>query len=242
MKRSQPPYHIFLFIWVLMAIPVAGFSQKKISLIFHHKAGKEELILGNSYTTPLGEKILIQKFRYYVSNFSVTNKQGTTFILPIDYFLVDEADSLSKIINLSVPDISINSIQFLLGVDSIRNVSGVQTGALDPMKGMFWTWNSGYIMARLEGTSESSTIAGHYFTYHIGGFKGVNNSLKNISLTIPQVTGSIQEVHIMADINAWFKNSSEIRVSETPVCHMPGPLAKKIADNYRSMFSINAVR
>ena len=198
--------------------------------------------MGNSYITPLGEKITVQRFRYYVSNISVTYKQGKTIKLPVEYFLVDEADSVSKIINLMVPDASISSIQFLLGVDSIRNVTGVQTGTLDPMKGMFWTWNSGYIMAKLEGTSESSTIAGHYFTYHIGGFKGVNTTLKTISLTIPQATGSIQEVHIIADINTWFKNSSEIRASETPVCHMPGPLAKKIADNYRSMFSINAVR
>jgi hypothetical protein len=225
-----------------MSVPVAGVSQKQLSLIFHHKAGNEELVLGNAYITPLGEKITVQKFRYYISNVSVTDKQGKTSILPVDYFLVDEADSLSRTIHLSVPDNAISSIQFLLGVDSIRNVSGVQTGALDPMKGMFWTWNSGYIMAKLEGVSESSTIAGHYFTYHIGGFKGANNTLKTISLTLPQSTTAVQEVHINADINTWFKNSSDIRTSETAVCHMPGPLAKKIADNYNAMFSINAVR
>ena len=242
MKRAFVTYSLLTLIWLLLIMPMAGYSQKPLSVIFHHKAGNEVLVLGNRYTTPLGEKITVQRFRYYVSNVSVTDKQGKRITLPVDYFLVDEADSVSKIINLSVPDNSISSIQFLLGVDSIRNVSGVQTGTLDPIRGMFWTWNSGYIMAKLEGTSESSTIAGHSFTYHIGGFKGVNNTLKTISLTIPQVTGSIQEVHIMADINTWFKNSSGIRTSEMPVCHMPGPLAKKIADNYSSMFSINAVR
>lgn len=168
--------------------------------------------------------------------------KGKKTVLPVDYFLVDEADSLSKIIDLSLPAADISSIQFLLGVDSIRNVSGIQTGALDPMKGMFWTWNSGYIMAKLEGTSESSTIGGHYFTYHIGGFKGENNVLKTITLLIPETKESVQEIHITADINTWFKNKSDIKISETPVCHMPGALAKKIADNYSAMFSINAIR
>ncbi len=242
MKKLILTIYLSALICMGIIIPMTGFSQKQVSLFFHHKAGNEALVLGNNYTTPLGEKITVQRFRYYISNISITDKQGKNSTLPVDYFLVDEADSLSKIINLSVPDNAISSIQFLLGVDSIRNVSGVQTGALDPMRGMFWTWNSGYIMAKLEGTSESSTIAGHYFTYHIGGFKGMNNTLKTITLPLPQTTTSVQELHINVDINSWFKNSSEIRTSETAVCHMPGPLAKKIADNYSSMFSINAVR
>lgn len=242
MKRLPVIYFLMPLIGVLTTVPMAVFSQKKLSLIFHHKVGSEDLVPGNSYTTPLGENIMVQKFRYYVSNFAVTDKQGKTTTLPVHYFLVDEADSASKTISLAVPDMAIRSVQFLLGVDSIRNVTGVQTGTLDPVKGMFWTWNSGYIMARLEGTSASSTIAGHYFTYHIGGFKGENNTLKTIVLTIPETKGTLHEIHINADINTWFKNKTELRIAESPVCHMPGPLAKKIADNYSSMFSINAVR
>ena len=46
-----------------------------------------------------------------------------------------------------------NSLSFLLGVDSMHNVSGAQTGALDPANDMFWTWNSGYVMAKMEGAS-----------------------------------------------------------------------------------------
>jgi hypothetical protein len=52
----------------------------------------------------------------------------------------------------------ITGIRFLLGVDSARNVSGIQTGALDPARGMFWTWNSGYVMAKIEGSSPSAHV------------------------------------------------------------------------------------
>ena len=32
-----------------------------------------------------------------------------------------------------------------------------------------------------------------------------------------------------------------LRITETPVCHDPGALAMKIADNYSTMFSLNSV-
>ncbi len=216
--------------------------QQIISIYFHHKLGNEALVLGQAVKNILGEDIVIEKFKYYVSNFSVTDDKGHTIHLPVQYFLVDEADSLSKKIELMVHDTHITSIQFLLGVDSIRNVSGVQTGALDPLKGMFWTWNSGYIMAKLEGSSEQAVSAGHRFTYHIGGFKKETNTTRLITLPLLKTGNPVQEIHVSADINSWFKGDSVISIAESPVCHSPGSLAMKIADNYRNMFSINAVR
>lgn len=231
-----------LFMMGLLLTPQTGSSQKKLAISFHHKVGNEELILDNSYTTILGEHIVIRKFKYYLSNFSITDQSGKAFVLPADYFLVDEADSISKNITLNVPTLEIKSIKFLLGVDSSRNVSGIQTGVLDPLQGMFWTWNSGYIMAKLEGTSDSSHIAGQAFTYHIGGFKGETNTNRYITLTLPQENKPSDKIYITADINHWFKSKSEIRIAETPVCHTPGALAIKIADNYSTMFSVDTNR
>ena len=38
-----------------------------------------------------------------------------------------------------------------LGVDSVLNYNGVHEGALDPINGMYWTWQTGYIHCKLEG-------------------------------------------------------------------------------------------
>jgi hypothetical protein len=217
-------------------------AQRTVRLNFHNTMGGEELVLGNTYQTSVGENITIQKFKYYVSNFSVIDNKGAVVKLPVRYFLVDEADSASKTITLSVPNKSIRSIRFLLGVDSSKNVSGVQTGALDPLKGMFWTWNSGYIMAKLEGSSEASIIAGHYFTYHVGGFKNGKNTARWIELQVGQNAEPLKEIDIRAEINQWFKSRSELRTAETPICHEPGALAVRIADNYSTMFSLNRSR
>ena len=216
-------------------------KQQSLTLHFQHTMGGEALVLGNTYTTIHGENIIIQKFKYYVSNFAVTDDQGKTTKLPVQYFLVDESDSLSQIITLRVPVKSVSSIRFLLGVDRIRNVSGVQTGALDPLKGMFWTWNSGYIMAKLEGSSEVSKSPGHYFTYHIGGFRKGMNTTRVIKLKLSPKNTFAKKINIRAEINQWFKSTSEIKIAETPTCHSPGVLALKMADNYSNMFSIKTV-
>ena len=214
---------------------------KKIILVFHHMIGKEELVLGNATKNIWGENMTVQKFKYYVSNFSLTDVSGKSVALPVQFFLIDEADSASKTITLTIPDIAFNKIEFLLGVDSMRNVSGIQTGALDPAKGMFWTWNSGYIMAKLEGSSALAATAGHRFTYHVGGFKKETNTSRLITLPLSTTGNPVQEINVSTDINRWFKGNSVLSIADTPICHSPGALAMKIADNYRDMFSINAV-
>jgi hypothetical protein len=130
----------------------------------------------------------------------------------------------------------------LLGVDSIKNVSGTQTGALDPLQGMFWTWNTGYIMAKLEGTSPEAATAGHRFTYHIGGFRKGMETARKISLPFHQTVAQVKNLHIQADINQWFMGKSILRISETPVCHSPGILAVRIADNYSRQFSLISIQ
>ena len=56
-----------------------------------------------------------------------------------------------------------------LGVDSVLNYNGVHEGALDPINGMYWTWQTGYINCKLEGNiiCDSSRKS---FEYHIGGY------------------------------------------------------------------------
>ncbi len=215
-----------------------------VTLHFHSMIGKQPLELGRSYVNVLGDTIAVQRFKYYVSNIIVTDAVGKdVYLFPRRYFLVDAEDSASQSIQLkNIPALPLKQVRFLLGVDSTRNVSGVQTGALDPLNGMFWTWNSGYIMAKLEGVSPSAHVPGQRFTYHVGGFKTTNNTARVITLELPPATTPVDEIHIAADINAWFKGSSSLKIVEHPVCHSPGALAVQIADNYSSMFSISSVK
>lgn len=215
---------------------MAATAQKKrlLTIRFDNRFGNEQLIPEQTYYLNGTDTLVINRFKYYISHIQLINAKGQSFVSPNQYYLVDMADEKSTTIQFAVPEDNYTGIRFLLGVDSIRNVSGVQTGVLDPLHGMFWTWNSGYIMAKLEGTASSSVIAGKQFTYHIGGFRKHHTTTRIIQLKTSPFTNRLT---ITADASKWFNG---INIAREPVCHSPGALAVRFANNYSTMFSIAA--
>jgi hypothetical protein len=86
-----------------------------------------------------------------------------------------------------------DELRFTLGVDSLTAASGAFGGDLDPTNGMYWTWRSGYINFKLEGTSPDCPARKHRFQFHVGGFQGTFNAEREISLPVsPGVSIPIQ--------------------------------------------------
>ena len=54
----------------------------------------------------------------------------------------------------------------VLGVDSVSQVISSFEGVFDPLQGMYWTWQNGYIAVKMEGKYK-----GDDFVYHLGGFR-----------------------------------------------------------------------
>ncbi|HEY1201915.1 MAG TPA: MbnP family protein, partial [Niastella sp.] len=123
----------------------------------------------------------------------------------------------------------------IIGVDSALNVNGVQAGSLDPLNGMFWTWNSGYIFAKLEGKSDSSKAPAHSMQYDVGGFRTNKNAIRKVQLTLPSASTNYV---IDVDLLKWFSGKHTIKVAQSPLCHQPGALAMQLADNYANMFTV----
>lgn len=206
------------------------------------------LVLGKSYTNYFKEQYTPTAFKFYIHNIEMINTDsGTVFRLAEDkHYLVDFADSASTEIKISIAPDVYNRISFTIGVDSARNVSGAQTDALDPALGMFWTWNTGYIMAKLEGTSSKSPQAGK-FEFHIGGFDSTNSVIKKVNLLFPYAqnldlkAGKTSQMFVTADANDWFYNPWDIKIADNPVVTTPGELAKQVAENYSKMFTVDSV-
>lgn len=205
------------------------------------------LVLGKSYKNNFKEDYTPTAFKFYVHNFVMTNTDsGKIFKLAQDkYYLVDFADSASTEVKISIQPYVYNRLYITIGVDSARNVSGPQTDALDPAKGMFWTSTTGYIMAKLEGTSPKSPSG--KFEYHIGGFSGTENVNKTVELLFPYTNnldlkpGGESHMFITCNANAWFFNPWDIKIADNPSIVAPGLLATQVAENYSKMFSIDSV-
>lgn len=207
--------------------------------------GNKIVFSDSGYTNSFGEKYFVTKLKYYVTNLSLQSVHNS-IKEKNSYHLIDESIEESRIINLSIPAGDYTSLQFLLGVDSLHNVSGAQTDDLDPAKDMFWTWNTGYVMAKMEGNSPNSNAINNKFEFHIGGFSGPYNVLRQVQLNFPGKTfhfvgGKTYEIIINADINAWWQHPNDIRISEHAIITSPGKLAREISDNYANMFHIEKI-
>jgi hypothetical protein len=240
---------IGLFMILVLAFAGVGRSQtgnRTLQLVFTNTVGHDSLELGKEYKNSHNETFSVTNFKYYLKGFYLIEKQGNKkVILADDYFLIDERKPESKAIELKITGGQYSAIGFSIGVDSVHNISGVQEGALDPVNGMFWTWNTGYIMAKLEGKSPLSKAPFGNITYHIGGFKPRENVLREVLLPLPAFTvkdGKSAEIIINADINKWFTGENEIKIAEHAFFMNPGLVAVKIADNYAKMFTIKSCR
>ncbi|MBV7531245.1 MbnP family protein [Chitinophaga sp. sic0106] len=222
-------------------------TYASLQLTFSNYVGNVPLVRNTgTYTNAARENYTISKFLYYLSNFQLVDSAGKVTTLPQRYFLVDDAiDSTKKIILDSVPVGRYTAVRWLIGVDSIRNVSGVQAGALAPENGMFWTWNSGYIMAKLEGNSPAATTVLKEFQLHVGGFKSPYNALKTVSLNLPATvtvaTGAQPKLSFRADAAKWLDAPNTISFATTTIVMAAGTDALKIAENYQQMFTVMTV-
>jgi len=151
----------------------------------------------------------------------------------------EEEPQSKKLVLENVPAGEYSTLEFIIGVDSLHNCSGAQSGALDPMNGMFWAWNSGYIFLKLEGFAPSSNSPGHIFEYHIGGYKQPNNCVRKVKLNL---NGSNllkeQTISLKVDILEILKEPTPIDfIKLSSVTDFRN--ANTVADNYKDMFRIS---
>lgn len=220
-----------------------------VLLSFENVVGADSLVLDQQlrYANLNGDSFSVELMKYYISNISFTDNLGNTWYEPESYHLVDAADPNSlKFYIANMPAGNYVSVNFMIGVDSARNVSGTQTGALDPVHGMFWTWSSGYIMAKMEGRSPSSTQSFDLVIFHIGGFSGQYAGQRwaspSFNSLTANVTGStVPKIKLKADLNEWFQGPNIIDFSSMNNINTPGNNSVRIADNYADMFTVTAI-
>ncbi len=170
-------------ILILSLLQLNAFAQKNtlIQLNFKGLFNNAPLQFDSNYILPNNDTISIETCRFYVSKIQLFNNNQVVFTDSTLAYLIDLANSKSLTIDLLYPKtIKYNAIQFNLGIDSTINVSEVLSGDLDPTKGMYWAWQSGYINFKIEGKSKNSPSRYKQFQYHLGGYLYPNNALQTL--------------------------------------------------------------
>jgi hypothetical protein len=208
-------------------------TSSAYTLMFRPVFGNSTLVMNDSLYNSGSDSIRFETLKFYISGIELTDQDKLTWKEEKSFHLIDASDEKSLRISLSnVPAHSFNKIKFNLGIDSTTNVSGAMGGDLDPVKGMYWTWQSGYINFKLEGKSNVCKSGNHEFQFHLGGYQFPFNSLQTITLVLPMDKQSTVVIDMEKIINAIdFENGSHIM--------SPGNDAMLLSQKISRIFSVS---
>jgi hypothetical protein len=199
--------------------------------------------IGQSLVHPMSnEELTFSLLNYYITNVKLTKADGSTYVQPESYHLVRlSSGSFAELVLENIPVGEYTGITYTIGVDSARNVSGIQEGALSPSNGMFWSWNTGYIFVKAEGTSPQSPNG--EFKYHLGGFSGEHNAIRTNSHTfvgqLRVLKNAEPSIHFYVNAARFWHGG--LRVADLNTVHMPGSNAATLAGNFRDAFVLDHI-
>jgi hypothetical protein len=198
--------------------------------------GEKTVREGAWYLSPNGDSIQLTKLQFYWSDIQLELSNGEIISDPQKAHLIDifEPSTLQLSIPFAHTNASIKTLHFNLGIDSTSNVSGAQAGDLDPVNGMYWSWQSGYINLKIEGISPKCNTRKHAFQYHIGGYVQPNRALRKIELHVDASTQ--KEIFVKMDLAIFFSN---INFTTLSLVMTPSSNAMKLANYCTQMFSIH---
>ncbi|MGQ3013440.1 MAG: MbnP family protein [Flavobacteriales bacterium] len=166
---------MLLFFFLCLA-EITYAQSKTITIRFLPVYEGKELALYRKYAF-LEDSVEFSCLKFYVSHIQLAFEDGSTEDVQERFRLVDlEKPSSCEITHLSKKSAKIRSLRFGLGVDSLTSSSGAMGGDLDPVHGMYWTWQSGYIHVKLEGTTKYAACRNGHFRFHLGGYRYPFNS------------------------------------------------------------------
>jgi hypothetical protein len=225
-----------------------------VSFEMANMVGSKDLALdGTVYTTASGETFTVSTFKYYLSNIKFTKDDGSTYAAPGEYHLVDAARASSTAFTINnVPTGNYTGVSFVVGVDSTttRGDPLALPGDLNPANAMYWTWASGHIFLKLEGTATSGS-APNPITCHVGGYRAPYSAIVTASPSLNGNTLVVRanqspKIRFSADVLKMFDGASpgsHVALSTFQEIMMPSTRAVQIAQNYAAgMFAVNSVQ
>ena len=216
------------FLIICSLIANACFAQQPVTLHFVHTLNGNPVAKGKILKTPQGTEYELSHWKYYITSPSFTHSYNANNV-----FLIDAFGNDSLVIHL--PNGKYKDLSFYIGVDSLYNVSGAQDGALDPLNGMFWTWNTGYINYKFEGFTGRKK-----FEYHLGGFSGSEKTMQYVQIKLPKklkVKNKPLHMYIPVEANDFWNAQPTDILHVSPVIAKPGTDAVKMAGTLPLLFN-----
>ncbi len=221
-----------IFALLLLMTYNFSFSQQSESILkFAPTFNDLPLVLDKNYQFK-SDSLKITSLKYYISNINCYFDDQLIETFPTDYHLIDFENPATATLKLPRTNAkAFNRISFCVGIDSLTNESGAIGGDLDPTKGMYWTWQSGYINLKLEGQSKICPSRNNLFIFHVGGYQYPYTSIQTLDFSIKDQ----QKFTFNIDIS---KLMNELNLSEVYEVMSPSKKALSIAQQFSSVIKV----
>lgn len=220
---------MFRYLLTLLYLLHFFVANSQCSISFDYSLSDDTHLNSKKPQITIKQQIKVDNLKFYISHVSFLNSND---LVEVDssYRLVDFSDSSSTLFSVN-HDSPFDKITFQLGVDSISNVSGAMEGTLNPTEGMYWTWQSGYINFKLEGTKQQQNKT-QEFKYHLGGYLSPYETVQTVELAVV----STDQIRIVFDAHKFltFANSHA-----KPNVMSPGKQAQMLSQYLKECFSVD---
>lgn len=228
MKRNRSG--LILFLVGLMWSPAAPCQNYRgVILEFQLVVDGVELVLGSEYQVA-SHSATIDLLRFYISDIAFYTHSDLLWSESESYHLIDasEPSSLSFLLPYE-GEVAFDQLRFQLGIDSATHELGAMSGDLDPTKGMYWSWQSGYINFKLEGTSPQSSGRHNEFQYHLGGYRSPYQTVRDIWVEVE----SQEKIIVKIDLAQFFES---VDIEVEPMIMSPGLKAAELSTMVVDLF------
>lgn len=151
------------------------------------------------YTNAAGNVYQVDLLKYYLSHFTLIKSDGTEYNLNNHELINADVDTTCQFSGVNIPNGTYTHLRFYLGVDTASNHSGAQEGDLDPVNGMIWTWNTGYIFFKHEGVFTTTAGSDTSLLYHYG----TDPALATVDLSLSgfEIKGNSKKIFLTFNLN-----------------------------------------
>ena len=205
-----------------------------IILVFFHRAnsqlnvsvywGKDQIMLEKYYILE-GDSLIFHELKFYLSDFQF--EKDSRKHLQVGPKLIDLEDTNSCQLFPGFPVEEYTSLHYYFGLDSTYQVSEIVDGPLNPMNGMYWAWNSGYIQFKCTGSSTLIPLLDKSFEFHLGGYHEPFETLNSIQLPI-------HGNKLILDIKPFFEQTLDLKLIQRVM--IPGKNAQDYCRNLSKYF------
>jgi hypothetical protein len=213
-------------IWVCVALIFFASCKKKIedpapsntqtpnsanvSIYFANEVDGQALELGlMKYTNAAGNPYQVNLLKYYVTNVILV-KADNTEVKINNYDLIDASEPSTCMVNApAIPNGTYTKIKFNIGIPVDRNHNGAQDGDLDPVMGMIWDWNTGYVFFKHEGKYKNTSGVEKNMAFHFA----TDRALTSIEVPITSdlvVNGADRKLKLKFNLNNLYTTPTNV--------------------------------